>query len=245
MFLLSPLPRHFCLYLILRFLLPLFLLSSLRVLSPVFSLAFVFLDVACLFCSWLGLSSSGFSVSLLPAVLCLALHYCLLPLFALLLLAPLRVSKALPLRCLDLLGLFVSMQFAPGSSRVFSGFFSYSFLRCSSCLRCGSLWLCLSAVQALLGFLFPCSLLQGFSAASSLPPVASAAGLSAFPQLRLAPSLISLALLLCLAVLRLMLRCLGLLRLLPSSSLSVWLGSSCPLVGVCGSGRYRCYGSGS
>ena len=33
-FLLSPLPRHFCLCLILRFLLPLFLLSSLRVLSP-------------------------------------------------------------------------------------------------------------------------------------------------------------------------------------------------------------------
>ena len=207
--------------------------------------------MACLFCSWLGLSSAGFSVSLLPAVLCLALHYCLLPLFALLLLAPLRVSKALPLRCLGLLGLFVSMQFAPGRSRVFSGLFSYSFLRCSSCLRCGSLWLCLSAVQALLGFLFHCSLLQGFfSAASSLPPfcaapVASAAGLSAFPQLRLAPSLISLALLLCLAVLRLMLRCLGLLRLLPSSSLSVWLGSSCPLVGVCGSGRYRCCGSGS
>ena len=142
------------------------------------------------------------------------------------------------------------MQFAPGRSRVFSGLFSYSFLRCSSCICCGSLWLCLSAVQALLGFLFPCSLLQGFSAASSLPPfcaapVASAAGLSAFPQLRLAPSLISLALLLCLAVLRLMLRCLGLLRLVPSSSLSVWLGSSCPLVGVCGSGRYRCCGSGS
>ena len=113
--------------------------------------------MACLFCSWLGLSSAGFSVSLLPAVLCLALHYCLLPLFALLLLAPLRVSKALPLCCLGLLGLFVSMQFAPGRSRVFSGLFSYSFLRCSSCLRCGSLWLCLSAVQALLGFLFPCS----------------------------------------------------------------------------------------
>ena len=206
--------------------------------------------MACLFCSWLGLSSAGFSGSLLPAVLCLALHYCLLPLFALLLLAPLRVFKALPLRCLGLLGLFVSMQFAPGRSRVFSGLFSSSFLRCSSCLRCGSLWLCLSAVQALLGFLFPCCLLQGFSAASSLPPfcaapVASAVGLSAFPQLRLAPSLISLALLLCLAVLRLMLRCLGLLRLLPSLALSVWLGSSCPLVGVCGSGRYRCCGSGS
>ena len=116
------------------------------------------------------------------------------------------------------------MQFAPGCSRVFSGLFSYSFLHCSSCLRCGSLWRCLSAVQALLGFLFPCSLLLGFSAASSFPPfcaapVASAAGLSAFPRLRLATSLISLALLLCLAVLRLMLRYLGLLRLLPSSSL--------------------------
>ena len=198
--------------------------------------------MACLFCSWLGLSSAGFSGSLLPAVLCLALHYCLLPLFALLLLAPLRVSKGLPLRCLGLLGLLVSMQFGPGRSRVFSGFFSYSFLRCSSCLRCRSLWLCLSAS--------PCSLLQSFSVASSLPPfcaapVASAAGLSAFPQLRLAPSLISLALLLSLAMLRLMLHCLGLLRLLPSSSLSVWLGSSCPLVGVCGSGRYRCCGSGS
>ena len=33
-----------------------------------------------------------FSGSLLPAVLCLAFRYCLLPLFALLLLAPLRVS---------------------------------------------------------------------------------------------------------------------------------------------------------
>ena len=64
-FLLSPLPRHFCLCLILQFLLPLFLLSSLRVLSScLFSLAFVFLDVACLFCSWLGLSSAGFCGSL-------------------------------------------------------------------------------------------------------------------------------------------------------------------------------------
>ena len=44
----------------------------------------------------------------------------------------------------------------------------------------------------------------------------------AFPRLRLAPYLVSLALL------RLLLRCLGLLRLLPSSSLSVWLGSYCP-----------------
>ena len=113
--------------------------------------------------------------------------HCLLPLFALLLLAPLRVSKALPLRCLGLLGFFVSMQFAPGRSRVFSGLFSYSFLRCSSCLRCGSLWRCLSAVQALLGFLFPCSLLLGFSAASSLPPFA----LLLLPLLRV--SLLSLS----------------------------------------------------
>ena len=105
--------------------------SSLRVsqgsLPWLFSLALVFLDVACLFCSWLGLSSAGFSVSLLPAVLCLVLHYCLLPLFALLLLAPLRVSKALPLRCLGLLELFGSMQFAPSRSRVFSGLVSSSF----------------------------------------------------------------------------------------------------------------------
>ena len=73
----------------------------------------------------------------------------------------------------------------------------------------------------------------GFSAASSLTPFAllllPLLRVSlAFPQLRLAPSLISLALLLSLALLRLMLRCLGLLRLLPSSSLSVWLGSYCP-----------------
>ena len=115
---------------------------------------------------------------------------------------------------------------APGFS---AASFLTPFMRCSSCLRCGSLWRCLSAVQALLGFLFPCSLLLGFSAASSLPPfcaapVASAAGLSAFPQLRLATSLISLVLLLCLTVLRLMLRCLGLLRLLPSSSLCLVRG---------------------
>ena len=139
--------------------------------------------MACLFCSWLGLSSAGFSGSLLHAVLCLALRYCLLPLFALLLLAPLRVPMALPLRCLGLLGHLVYMQFCsralqgfqrplflllfallllpplrvslalplrcPGllrllvslqfCSRVFSGLFSYSFLRCSCCLRCGSL----------------------------------------------------------------------------------------------------------
>ena len=39
--------------------------GCLRVLSScLFSLAFVFLDVACLFCSWLGLSSAGFCCSL-------------------------------------------------------------------------------------------------------------------------------------------------------------------------------------
>ena len=41
----------------------------------------------------------------------------------------------------------------------------------------------------------------------------------ALPLLQLAPRLVSLALLLSLALLRLILRCLGLLRLLPSSSL--------------------------
>ena len=35
-------------------------------------------------------------------------------------------------------------------------------LLCSYWLLCGSLWLCLSAVQAFLGPLFPCGLLQGF-----------------------------------------------------------------------------------
>ena len=122
----------------------------------------------------------------------------------LLLLPPLRVSLALPLRCPGLVRILVSLQFAPG------------------------------VFQRPLLFLLFCA-----------APVAPAAGLSAFPQLRLAPSLILLALLLSLTMLRLMLRCLGLLRLLPSSSLSVWLGSSCPLVRVCGSGRYRCCGSGS
>ena len=66
-----------------------------------------------------GSSPPVFSGSLLPAVLCLAFRYCLLPLFALLLLAPLRVSMALPLRCLGLLGLLVYMQFC---SRALQGF---------------------------------------------------------------------------------------------------------------------------
>ena len=224
MFLLSPLPRHFCLCLILRFLLPLFLLSSLRVLSTDFSL----LPSSSL--TWPVSSAPGWGspplASVFPCYLrCSAWHsiivccLCLLCSYWLL-----CRSKALPLRCLGLLGLFGSMQFAPSRSRVFSGLFSSSFLRCSSCLRCGSLWLCLSAVQALLGFFFPCSLLLGFSAASSLPPfvllLLPPLRVSLFsPQLRLALSLLSLVLLLCLAVLRLMLRCLGLLRLLPSSSL--------------------------
>ena len=66
-------------------------------------------------------------VPCLPAVLYLVLRYFLLPLFALLLLAPLQVSMALHLRCLGLLRLIVYLQFAPGRSRVFSGLFSYSF----------------------------------------------------------------------------------------------------------------------
>ena len=57
-------------------------------------------------------------------------------LFALLLLPPLRVSLALPLRCPGLVRILVSLQFAPG---FFSGLFSSSFLRCSCCLCCGSL----------------------------------------------------------------------------------------------------------
>ena len=187
--------------------------------------------MACLFCSWLGLSSAGFSGSLLPAVLCLALRYCLLPLFALLLLAPLRVSMALPLRCLGLLGLLVYMQFC---SRALQGFLRPLFL--FELLLLPSLRVSLALplrCPGLLRLLVSLQFAPGFSAAFSLTPfcaahVASAAGLFAFPQLRLAPSLISLALLLSLAMLRLMLRCLGLLRLFPSSSLSVWLGSYCP-----------------
>ena len=62
-------------------------------------------------------------------------HFFLL-LFALLLLPPLRVSLALPLRCQGLVRILISLQFAPG---FFSGLFSSSFLRCSCCLRCGSL----------------------------------------------------------------------------------------------------------
>ena len=189
--------------------------------------------MACLFCSWLGLSSAGFSGSLLPAVLCLALRYCLLPLFALLLLAPLRVSMALPLRCLGLLGLLVYMQFC---SRVLQGFQRPLFLLLVALLLLPPLGVSLALplrCPGLLRLLVSLQFAPGFSAASSLTPfcaahVASAAGLCAFPQLRLAPSLISLALLLSLAMLRIMLRCLGLLRLLPSSSLSVWLGSYCP-----------------
>ena len=192
--------------------------------------------MACLFCSWLGLSSAGFSGSLLPAVLCLALRYCLLPLFALLLLAPLRVSMALPLRCLGLLGLLVYMQFC---SRALQGFQRPLFLLLFALLLLPLLRVSLALplrCPGLLRLLVSLQFAPGFSAASSLTPfcaahVASAAGLSAFPQLQLAPSLISLALLFSLAMLRLMLHCLGLLRLLPSSSLclvrvllSLWSG---------------------
>ena len=194
--------------------------------------------MACLFCSWLGLSSADFSGSLLPAVLCLALYYCLLPLFALLLLAPLRVSMALPFCCLGLLGLLVYMQFC---SRAIQGFQRHLFLLLFALLLFALLLLPPLRVSlalplrcpGLLRLLVSLQFAPGFSAASSLTPfcaahVASAAGLFAFPQFRLAPSFISWALLLSLAMLRLMLRCLGLLRLLPSSSLSVWLGSYCP-----------------
>ena len=174
-----------------------------------------------------------FSGSLLPAVLCLAFRYCLLPLFALLLLAPLRVSMALPLRWLGLLGLLVYMQFC---SRALQGFQRPLFLLLFALLLLPPLRVSLALplrCPGLLRLLVSLRFAPGFSAASSLTPfcaapVASAAGLFAFPQLRLTPSLISLALLLSLAMLRLWLRCLGLLRLLPSSSLSVWLGSYCP-----------------
>ena len=171
MFLLSPLPRHFYLCLILRFLLPLFLLSSLRVLSPDFSL----LPSSSL--TWPVSSAPGWGSPPLPSVfpcylrcsawrsiivccLCLLCSYWLLCgslsfasplsrpsgafwfhavcsqslqgfqrlifflLFALLLLPPLRVSLALPLRCPGLVRILVSLQFAPG---FFSGLFSSSF----------------------------------------------------------------------------------------------------------------------
>ena len=95
---------------------------------PDFSLAFVFLDVACLFCSWLGLSSAGFSGSLFT---CGALHGA--PLFSATSVcsAPIGSSAGLygftsplsrPSEAPCLLAVF-----APGRSRVFSGLFSYSF----------------------------------------------------------------------------------------------------------------------
>ena len=233
MFLLSPLPRHFCLCLILRFLLPLFLLSSLRVLSP---------DSSLLPSS----SLRGLSLLLLAGALLRWFQWFLVTCGALpgapLLsaasvgsapLAPLRVSMALPLRCLGLLGLLVYMQFC---SRALQGFQRHLFLLLFALLLLPPLRVSLALplrCPGLLRLLVSLQFAPGFSAASSLTPfcaahVASAAGLFAFPQLRLAPSLISLALLLSLAMLRLMLRCLGLLRLLPSSYLSVWLGSFCP-----------------
>ena len=171
-----------------------------------------------------GSPSLVFSGSLLPAVLCLAFRYCLLPLFALLLLAPLRVSMALPLRCLGLLGLLVYIQFC---SQALQGFQRPLFLLLFALLLLPPLLVSLALplrCPGLLWLLVSLRFAPGFSAASSLTPfcaapVASTAGLFAFPQLRLTPSLISLALLLGLALLRLRLRCLGLLRLLPFSSL--------------------------
>ena len=183
MFLLSPLPRHFCLCLFLRFLLPLFLLSSLRVLSPDSSLLpsssltwpvsyapgwgsppLVSVFPCFLQCSaWRSILSAasvcsapiGSSAGLLDFASPLSRpsgSFCFhavcsrslqvfqrlifLLLFALLLLPPLRVTLALPLRCPGLVRILVSLQFAPG---FFSGLFSSSFLRCSCCLRCGSL----------------------------------------------------------------------------------------------------------
>ena len=114
-FLLSPLPRHFCLCLLLQFLLPLFLLPSLRVLSScLFSLALVFLGGVCLFCSWLGLSSAGlcgslFTCGALPGAPIFSAASALPP-FCSAPLAPLRVSLALPLRCLGLLRLLVYLR---------------------------------------------------------------------------------------------------------------------------------------
>ena len=75
--------------------------------------------------------------------------------------------KALPLRCLGLLGLFVSMQFAPGRSRVFSGFFSSSFLRFSSCLRCGS-FRCPGLVRILVSLQFAPGFFSGLFSSSFL-----------------------------------------------------------------------------
>ena len=123
--------------------------------------------MACLFCSWLGLSSAGFSGSLLPAVLCLVLRYCLLPLFALLLLAPLRVSMALPLRCLGLLGLLVYMQFC---SRALQGFQQPLFLLLFALLLLPPLRVSLALplrCPGLLRLLVSLQFAPGFSAASS------------------------------------------------------------------------------
>ena len=154
--------------------------------------------MACLFCSWLGLSSAGFSGSLFTC-------------------------GALP--GTPLLSAASVCSTPIGSSAGLYGF--------ASPLSRPSGAPCLHAV------LLPGA--PGFSAASSLTPFALLllpplrVSLS-FPQLRLAPSLISLALLLSLALLRLMLRCLGLLRLLPSSSLclvrvllSLWSGFVAPV----------------
>ena len=116
------------LYLPLRyFLLPLFALLLLAPLQlsmalPLRCLVLLRLLVYLQFCSW---ALQGFQRPLL------------LLLFALLLLPPLRVSLALPLRFPGLLRLLVSLQFAPGFSAASS--LTPFFLRCSCCLRCGSL----------------------------------------------------------------------------------------------------------
>ena len=78
---------------------------------------------------------SLFPCSLLPVAPGFSAAYFLPPFYAVLL-PPLRVSLALPLRCPGLVRILVSLQFAPG---FFSGLFSSSFLRCSCCLCCGSL----------------------------------------------------------------------------------------------------------
>ena len=142
-----------------------------------------------------------FPCSLLPVAPGFSAAYFLTP-FALLLLPPLRVTLALPLRCPGLVRILVSLQFAPG---FFSGLFSSSFLRCSCCLRCGSL--CFPSASA--------SYFIDFVGSTPLPGCAQAYAPLSGPSTT------------------------------PSVLLSVWLGSSCPLVGVCGSGRYRCCGSGS
>ena len=112
--------------------------------SCLFSLAFDFLGVACLFCSWLGLSSTGFCGFLFTcgvstwrsdvfSYLCSS-SFCSAPLdptAGLLGLPPLSGTSAAP--CFPA----VTLPDAP----VFSEVSTLSPLHCSSWLRCGSLWL--------------------------------------------------------------------------------------------------------